>query len=234
MTVRGQAIAAYDAAAWHATDAVLAMHPPKDAVQMYIGRKSATGWEVAFGKLNDARDAFLISYDAEPTGDVLHPKIRETLLPTTDQGDWLFIARAYDLARSQLKVSRQYNGTVLAAPDGNWYVYFYPAQTTKESFPTGADTRFLVNHDGTKILDTHRMHMSLLENGPLPNGGKTEMTYHNAVLDDAPEDTDVANVLMMGGIPMLIACKTFTYKVQADGKINFLGTTQDFLKNVKK
>ena len=233
ITARGRAIAAYDAAAWHATDAVQALHPAKDAVRMYIGRYTSGGWEIAFGKLNDTRDAFLLAYDAEPTGDKSQPKISANPVPIAERDDWLNIARAFDLARAQMKLSRPYNGAVLAGPDGDWYVYFYPAQTTTDSFPTGADTRFLVSHDGTKILDTHPMHISLLEN-QMPKDGKVQMSFHTAVLDDAPEDTDVADTLMMGGIPMLIACKNFTYQVQADGKIISLGRTEDFLKDVKK
>jgi len=78
------------------------------------------------------------------------------------------------------------------------------------------------------------MHASLLETKLPKDGTKTEMTYHTAFLDDAPEDMDVANVLIMGGIPMLITCTNFTYQLQADGKITPLGKTKDFLKGVKK
>jgi hypothetical protein len=233
ITARGKAIAAYDVAAWHATDVVQAMHPPPDAVAMYLGRQTAKGWEVVFGKLNESRDAFLLAYDAEPTADVLHPKVTASIVPFPDHGDWLNIARAYDLARSQLRVNRPYNGAVLAASNGNWYAYFYPAQVTQDSFPTGADTRFLISHEGTKILETHPMHLSLLEY-TLKDAQKVAMTFHTAVVDDAPEDMDVANVLMMSGTPMIIAGKTYTYKVQPNGEINFLGTTADFLKDAKK
>ena len=64
VTARGRALYEYDQAAWHATDAVQAMHPPDQSVGRYIARKSDTGWTVAFGHLNDQRDRFLIGYEA--------------------------------------------------------------------------------------------------------------------------------------------------------------------------
>ena len=67
ITSRGQALAAYDQVAWHATDAVLAIPGAKDNIKMYIGRQTGKGWVVAFGKLNEAKDVFLLAYEVEPT-----------------------------------------------------------------------------------------------------------------------------------------------------------------------
>src|SRR5215470_18399509 len=49
ITERGRALAAYDQAAWHSTDAVLALKPRGGAVTHYIPRRTPTGWVVAFG-----------------------------------------------------------------------------------------------------------------------------------------------------------------------------------------
>src|SRR5690349_13532142 len=46
VTERGRALYEYDQAAWHGTDAVLAMQPPKDWRPRYIARKKETGWQV--------------------------------------------------------------------------------------------------------------------------------------------------------------------------------------------
>lgn len=241
ITERGRAIAAYDEVAWHATDAVQALHPPKGVVTMYLGRQTPQGWSVAFGTLSPSRDSFLLAYQTEPDGDVKHPRLVVNTPPVEDRSEWLYEARAYDLARSKMSTVKvqPYNGTVLAGPDGGWYVYFYPAQTDLNVFPTGADTRFLVSHDGSHIVETHQLHMSLL-NQVLESEGKdgkpakTEMTFHTAVLDDAPEDTDVSNVLMMHGIPMLVVTKSFVYRIQPDGAIVYLSPTSVFLKDKKK
>jgi hypothetical protein len=231
ITERGRALAAYDQVAWHATDAVLAINPARTPGSMYIGRQTPEGWVVAFGKMNATNDAFLVAYEAHPTGDVLHPRIVVNTPPLEDRSLWLFEAKAVNLCRSRTTVSIPYNITVLAAPLDGWYVYSYPAQTDLKVFPTGADTRFTVSHDGSTITDTRHLHASLLQ---MDVDKTTQMTYHTAFLDDAPEDTDVANVLMMGGIPMLITAKTFTYRIAADGTATYIAKTKDFLKDVKK
>lgn len=231
---RGRAIAAYDAVAWHATDAVQALHPKEGLVQMYLGQQTSTGWVVAFGRLNEAKDSFLLAFETTPTGDIKQPKVTVNSPPVEDQGQWLEEARAYDLARTAFKPQvRPYNGTVLPAPQGGWYVYFYPAQTTIESFPAGADIRYRISHDGTKIEETHRMHVSLMEY-KVPTGTKPVMVVRTAILDDAPEDTDVANVLMMGGMPVMITGHNFTYKIGEDGTPVYLMKTSDLLKTIKK
>ena len=234
---RGKAIAAYDAVAWHATDAVQALHPKDGLVQMYLGQQTDTGWVVAFGRLNEAKDAFLLAFETTPTGDIKQPKVKVNEPPAEERGRWLSEARAYDTARIAFLAQRTqvipYNGTVLPAPQGGWYVYFYPAQTTFDSFPTGADTRYQVSQDGAKIEEAHRMHASLL-GMKVSKDVKTEMSFHTAVLDDAPEDTDVANVLMMGGIPMIICGRKFTYQIATDGTPSYVSTTAVFLKNREK
>src|SRR5947209_3740812 len=64
VTARGRALYEYDQAAWHATDAVLAMHPPEDYRPRYIARKSDSGWTVVFGVLNEQRNKFVVGYEA--------------------------------------------------------------------------------------------------------------------------------------------------------------------------
>jgi hypothetical protein len=58
VTARGRALYEYDQAAWHATDAVQAMHPLDQSVGRYLALKSDKGWKVVFGHLNDQRDKF--------------------------------------------------------------------------------------------------------------------------------------------------------------------------------
>ena len=56
VTARGRSLYEYDQAAWHATDAVQALHPPDQLVGRYIALKSDKGWIVAFGHLSEQRD----------------------------------------------------------------------------------------------------------------------------------------------------------------------------------
>lgn len=64
ITSRGRTLAEYDAASWHATDAVKALNPPDGAVSRYIAKKTDRGWVVVFGRFNETKDAFLIVYEA--------------------------------------------------------------------------------------------------------------------------------------------------------------------------
>ena len=68
ITERGRLLAEYDIAAWHATDAVLAMHPKEGSFNRYIAHKAAAGWVVDFGKLTATGDKFLVAYEATQTG----------------------------------------------------------------------------------------------------------------------------------------------------------------------
>src|ERR1051325_8076104 len=64
ITERGRQLAGYDFAAWHATDAVLALSPPEGSVARYIALKTDARRTVAFGRLNEKRDKFLVAYEA--------------------------------------------------------------------------------------------------------------------------------------------------------------------------
>src|SRR5215510_7628279 len=64
ITERGRNLADYDVAAWYATDAVMPLKPEEGSVVRYIAKRTGDGWTVAFGRLNDARDKFLIAYEA--------------------------------------------------------------------------------------------------------------------------------------------------------------------------
>src|SRR5204862_4675003 len=61
---RGRMLAEYDAAAWHATDAVQMANPKTAQGQHYIAKKENGKWTVAFGALNAEKSKFLISYEA--------------------------------------------------------------------------------------------------------------------------------------------------------------------------
>ena len=53
ITRRGRDLAGYDAAAWHASDAVTAKKPKPGSVTGYMARKTGKGWVVAFGRLDE-------------------------------------------------------------------------------------------------------------------------------------------------------------------------------------
>jgi hypothetical protein len=64
ITERGRELAGYDAAAWHASDAVQAKQPKEGSVVRYIARKVDKKWTVAFGRLDEKGEAFVVAYEA--------------------------------------------------------------------------------------------------------------------------------------------------------------------------
>jgi hypothetical protein len=64
ITERGRDLAGYDAAAWHASDAVQAKEPKQGSVVRYIARKTDKGWVVAFGRLDETQGKSFIAYEA--------------------------------------------------------------------------------------------------------------------------------------------------------------------------
>jgi hypothetical protein len=227
ITERGRALAEYDQAAWHATDAVQMANPKTAEGQRCIAKKEDGKWTVAFGVLNADKSKFLIGNEV---GQLAKPKefaARKNEPAREDEGFYLFAARAMEVASAEFgKTNRPYNAAVLpvAGADaknqqGLLYVYFYPAQTKAGVYPLGGDARFLVSADGMKILEKRQMHKTVLDVAPV-KGKKMVAGYHSHALSDVPEDSDVLHVLQQDP-PMaeMIMTPHFVYEVASDGMI---------------
>lgn len=231
ITERGRMLFDYDFAAWNSTDAVLALKPPAGSFDKYIGQKSATGWTVAYGKLNANRNKFLIAYEATQNATPKDFNVKKFETPKEDSGFYLFAARAIDLARKDFGgADRPYNVAVLPAKANQFYVYLVPAQTKVGVFPLGGDVRYLVSADGLKVVEKRQLHKSILEFSSPP-----EITpksgYHIAILDDAPEDTDVFHVLArQPSIEEWVVTDKYVYRISPDGTIIYVMKKEAFLK----
>lgn len=98
ISARGRMLCEYDQAAWHATDAVIATNPPKELLGRYIARKTDAGWVVAFGHLNETKDAFLIAMMARQGATLQQFTVKRFDPPQADTGFFLSAARALDTA----------------------------------------------------------------------------------------------------------------------------------------
>src|SRR5215813_4704419 len=94
ITERGRQLAEYDGAAWHATDAVLAMKPAEGSVARYLAKKTDNGWIVAFGRFNEQRDKFLIVYEASQRVSPTEFNVKKYDAPKEDTGFYLSAAKA--------------------------------------------------------------------------------------------------------------------------------------------
>lgn len=236
ITARGRLLAQYDRCAANSTDAVKATSPDNERVRRYIAVKDKVGWKVFFGRLNPQRTAFLVAYEAKPRDAELKAfDVKTNAVPTANTGFPFAAAKAMDQATSAFKgEKRPYNIAALPAPEGRIWVYVFPAQTSANVFPLGGDTRYLVSADGSKIISTRRMHKSVLEFATPPNGEKPVAGYHSAVLDNIPEDTDVAYVLgRRPSIAEYVLTSKFGYMIRPDGAISCLGTRAELEKKMK-
>jgi len=216
---RGRLLYEYDQAAWHASDSVQMANPKNVEGQRYIARKESGKWIVVFGKLNEDRSQFGISYQADEQATLRHFAVRQEPAERQDEGFFLRAARAIEVAMKDFgSANRPYNIAVLPAPEEQLYVYLYPAQTNARVYPLGGDVRYLVSTDGTKILEKHQMHKTIIETAP--SGKKPVTGVHTHVLSDVPEDTDVFHVLTQDPpLPEIVATSHFTYQVKTDGTI---------------
>lgn len=232
ITARGRMLAEYDVAAWHASDAVMALSPPEGSVERFLARKTDKGWTVAFGRFNDKRDKFLVPYEAVQGAKPTEFKVTKHDPPKEFEDFYLFAARAAETAIKDFKgEARPYNVAVLPASAGRMYVYVVPAQTKHGVYPHGGDVRYLVSADGSSIIERRQMHRSILEFEIAP---ATEGGFHTAVMDNVPEDTDVFYVLSRKpSAPEFIMTEKFFYKVNVDGTIQYVMTREAFLKMPK-
>ena len=234
ITERGRRLSEYDIAAWYASDAVLAMTPPEGSVARYIARKNGDVWIVAFGRLNEKRDKFLIVYEATQGTNAKEFGVKKFEPPKEDTGFFLSAAKAIEISLADFKgAPRPYNVAALPTDSNQIYVYVIPAQTKQGIFPLGGDARYLVSSDGSKIVQKRQLHISIIEFSTPAGIQKVEGGFHTAVLDDIPEDTDVFHVLSRHpSVPELIATKQYVFQIAPDGTISFLMTTEA-LKKIK-
>lgn len=220
ITVRGVLLAEYDTAAWQATDAVQAAHALKERVRHYIGRKTDAGWVVDFGRLNQAQDEFLVAYEAVQVSAGFEVKSFD---PAREDTGWnLAAARAIETATRDFgETSRPYNIAVLSAERESVYVYMYPAQVDGGVYPLGADVRYRISPDGTKIIERRQMHKTIIESNTARTDITVKLGYHSHVLSEVPEDTDVFLVLTRKPqVPEIVVAGAYMFTIDVNGKIS--------------
>ncbi|HEX4996972.1 MAG TPA: hypothetical protein VFY29_02035 [Terriglobia bacterium] len=231
IAARGRQLAEYDSASWHGTDAVLALKPDVARLGRYVARMVGGQWTVVFGRFSEKKDVFLISYEATQINGGSDYKAVSHDPPRPDTGYYLFAARAADKAFQEFRPKdRQYNVAVLPAPKDRFYVYLMPAQTRTGVYPIGADVRYLISTDGLKIVETRRLHNSIVEF--TTSGSRLsvlQFTTRTAVLDNIPEDTDVFHVLArQPAVPELLITPKYVYLISQDGDVNYLMTADKY------
>jgi hypothetical protein len=237
ITERGRNLAGYDAAAWHASDAIQAIDLKPGRVVRYIAHKTDRGWTVAFGRLDPARNRFLIAYEATEGKDPKHFDVKELDPPREDTGFYHSAAKAIDTSLKDFTEHfegqrRPYNVVVLPAEKGQLWVYLVPAPTKPGVWPLGGDVRYLMSADGAKIVQKRQLHKSVIElDRPKDKDQQQVAGIHTHVLDETPEDTDVFHVLSREpAVPEMVVTQRFVFQVDPDGTIKYVGKSEDVLK----
>jgi hypothetical protein len=220
VTQRGRELYAYDQAAWHGTDAFLALHPNTEGLTRYICTKTPKGWLVTFPKWNIAHDHLIAAYEARQTE---APNVYKATAvePSRETSDALVpMELALETALRDFQgAKRPYNDAVLPAPGGQLYVYIYPAPTENDVWPLGGDVRYTISADGKQVVEKHQMHKSILDMKYDPKQ-QTVAGYHTHILSDIPEDTDVLYVLERRPLmPEYVGSKRGIFVIATDGSI---------------
>jgi len=225
---RGRMLYEYDQAAWHSTDAVVALKA-STGFTSFVGRKVDGKWVVVYGKVDNAANKYLVLYEAKQGESPTEFSVNYFAKPKGVDGYFLNAARAFELGRKEFgKTDRAYNTAVLPADDGKFYVYLMPAQTTNGVYPLGGDVRYLVSKDGKTVIERRQLHITVLEFAST-EADKPSGAMHTALLDEVPEDTDVFHVLTrQPRFPQWILSKNFVYIVKEDGTLMYLMTVEAY------
>jgi hypothetical protein len=237
ITERGRDLAGYDAAAWHASDAVMAKKPKPGSVTGYLARKTGKGWVVAFGRLDEKKAKYLIAYEATQGKAPDQFTVQAFDPPKADAGFFRSAAGATEAALMDFTEhfegeQRPYNVAVLPAEKDRLWVYFVPAPTKPGVWPLGGDVRYLMSADGIKIHEKRQLHKSVIENESPKDGDQKQVAgLHTHVLAETPEDTDVFHVLTRKpAVPELIRTEHFVFVIEPDGEARYAGKAEDVLK----
>ncbi len=182
---------------------------------------------MAFGRLNTTNDEFLVAYEATQTDDPTDFDVKKYDPPRQDTGFNLAAARAIGTALKDFHGANcLYNVAVLPAKHDKLFVYMYPAQVKPGIYPYGADVRYLISSDGTKIKTKRQLHQALLESIPANSKGTFAGGYHVHILSDLPEDTDVLLVLTREPrAPEVVVAGGHAFIIDVNGKITDAGDT---------
>lgn len=218
---RGRQLAAYDWAAWHATDAFLAAKRDVEGLQLYVVERHPARWIVSFGRLSADTSAFLIRYDVIATAasesfQVIHyPGDRVDSAYTRDA------ALAHRLATADFGVPPQpYNISVIPAAPGEFWVYMLPASASADDLLHGGDVRYRIRPADHSIIEKRRMHNSIINLGHIPDSAMVGM--HTALVDDVPEDSDVFLVLTRPRrMDEFVVSANYIYRIVSDGSITW-------------
>lgn len=187
----------------------------------YVAEKTDTGWVVAAGKPSADGTAFLIEEEVRLQLDQREPLIKKNQPPLADKSSIYLASKAIGVVSRNFLKEHGLQAEIVVLPAGSEnYVYILTARAIRGGYLFGRDARYLISSDSSKILETHWMHKSILEFDEGTEGHKAVAGVHTHLQTDAPEESDVAYVLLRKpSVPEFIRAKNRTFIVEPDGTI---------------
>lgn len=216
-----------DQAAWHGTDALLAVHPQADLmtekVHGWIVEDRPQGQLVRF--IRDGESGQEVAYDIDFASGkpvVSVPQDRHL----TDEERAEFGARTLAIKSITERCGDNYNTIVLKDPDGpGWLAWALAATTNPNLIIAGGHHRLTVSADGMQVvrLDALSRTCAVMQKAGAPAGSSVAGILSTQLVSNAPVETFVFLSLQQH-IPFFVATPDMTVWKVADGKIEKIGT----------
>ena len=218
----GHDIYVQDQAAWHASDALLALHPQADLVREkvrgWIVEERPEGQLVRFVRDSDGGPEF--AYDISYSGGkaaVSVPPDRHL----TDDEKAQFAARSLAIKSITQRCGDNYNTVVLKDPAGpGWIAWALAATHNPNLVMAGGHRRLTISADGAQVLqmDALSRTCAVLQKGTAPAGSKVAGLFTTQLVSTVPVETFVFLSLSQG-IPIFVGTPDRVVWRVADGKI---------------
>jgi len=220
-------------AAWHASDALEALHARSELIQQkvagWIVEDQPEGTLVRFIRQSDngPEAAYDIQYPASvdfarDKPPVTEPKDRQL----TDSEKAQFAARTLALKSVTQRCSDSYNTVVLKDPEGDgWLAWALAVTTNPDMIMAGGHHRLTVSADGTKVLQMDLLSRScaVMEKASGPDGSKVAALVTTQLVSNVPVETFVFLNLEYR-IPIIVLTPDRTEWGIVNGKIGRIGT----------
>lgn len=205
----GRAIQRQDAAAWVASDALMAKvrNPASQHLLGWIVVSLGEAQRVRF--LRDAGNGLEAGYDVDvaPNGKTSLSEPDDRRLTDVEKAMWAARSTALAGLAGEATCRPGYNTVVLKDPEqAGWLVWALAPMPSANVFPVGGHYRFSISADGTRILRRDALSASCMTMDPKAAGspGRQPAAFGvSHIVSPTPVETHVL-VHLQSGMPMII------------------------------
>jgi hypothetical protein len=226
----GQDMYAQDQAAWHATDALFALHPQAELmtekVRGWIVEDRPEGALVRFVRLTDNGPE--AAYDVSMAG--AKPAIsvpQDRALSDSEKAQ--YAARSLAIKSVTQRCGDNYNTVVLKDPEGpGWLAWALAATTNPNLVMAGGHHRLTVSADGSQVLrmDALSRTCAIIQKVGAPAGSTVAALAATQLVSNVPVETFVF-LNLEHHMPLYVLTPDRTIWKIADGRIGNMGRMEE-------